>query len=97
MLSEDDRTALSAAVDRAILEESERLGEEYRMNGFGVSDTLASQIGKAAAEFDIQPEVAFGLVKTESSFKNSATSHVGARGLTRACNPRASKALRRTT
>jgi soluble lytic murein transglycosylase-like protein len=31
---------------------------------------------------DLDPDVAFGLVRTESSFKNSATSNVGALGLT---------------
>lgn len=77
-----DSSMQAAALDRAIIEKSERLGEEYRTRGFGVSETLASQIGRAAAEFDIEPEVAFGLVKAESSFRNQATSRVGAVGLT---------------
>jgi len=58
------------------------LAEKYRKSGFKVSDRLALQIHEAAKENGIAPEVAFGLVKTESGFKTSATSHVGAIGLT---------------
>jgi soluble lytic murein transglycosylase-like protein len=62
--------------------EAEVLAEKYRRKGFKVSDALARQIHEAALENDIEPEVAFGLVRTESGFKNAATSHVGAIGLT---------------
>jgi soluble lytic murein transglycosylase-like protein len=62
--------------------EAQKLAEKYRKNGFKVSDRLAVQIHEAAVENGIKPEVAFGLVKTESGFKTSATSHVGAIGLT---------------
>ena len=61
---------------------AERLAERYRSRGFNVPASLARQIHAAAVANDIDPEVAFGLVKTESGFKNSATSHVGAIGLT---------------
>lgn len=63
-------------------ERAEALAETYRKKGFQVSPSLARQILEAAEEHDIDPRVAFGLVKTESGFKNSATSHVGAMGLT---------------
>ena len=49
---------------------------------YEISPELAGDIYQIAQEEGIDPKVAFGLVKTESSFKNSATSHVGARGLT---------------
>jgi soluble lytic murein transglycosylase-like protein len=62
--------------------EAQKLAEKYRKSGFKVSDRLARQIHEAAVENGIKPEVAFGLVKTESGFKTSATSHVGAIGLT---------------
>ncbi len=62
--------------------EAKRLAERYRKSGFKVSDRLAMQIHEAAQKNGIAPEVAFGLVKTESGFKNEATSHVGAIGLT---------------
>jgi soluble lytic murein transglycosylase-like protein len=62
--------------------EAQKLAEKYRKSGFKVSDRLARQIHEAAVENGIKPEVAFGLVKAESGFKTSATSHVGAIGLT---------------
>jgi soluble lytic murein transglycosylase-like protein len=62
--------------------EAKRLAERYRKSGFKVSDRLAMQIHDAAQANGIAPEVAFGLVKAESGFKTSATSHVGAIGLT---------------
>lgn len=61
---------------------AEELAETYRKKGFKVSPRLARQIHDAAVKNDIDPKIAFGLVKTESGFKNSATSHVGAIGLT---------------
>ncbi|MQA90138.1 MAG: transglycosylase SLT domain-containing protein [Gemmatimonas sp.] len=61
---------------------AEQLGAEYRRQGFNVSSQLARQIGEAAAEYSIDTEVAFGLVRAESSFRNVATSRVGAVGLT---------------
>jgi soluble lytic murein transglycosylase-like protein len=61
---------------------AERLAAQYRAEGFDVSEKLAAEIEAAAAEFEIEPEVAFGLVRAESSFRNAATSPVGAVGLT---------------
>ena len=49
---------------------------------YNVSRELAEDIYDIALEEDIDPDIAFGLVRTESSFKNAATSHVGAIGLT---------------
>jgi soluble lytic murein transglycosylase-like protein len=54
--------------------------ERYR--GLGLERELAEDIYDIALEHDIDPDVAFGLVRTESEFKNYATSHVGAMGLT---------------
>ena len=50
---------------------------EYR-----VSRELAEKIYDAALEADVDPQIAFGLVRAESSFRNGATSRVGAVGLT---------------
>jgi len=47
-----------------------------------VSPELATEISVAALRHDIDPEIAFGLVRAESSFRNTATSPVGAVGLT---------------
>lgn len=49
---------------------------------YGISRDLAEDIYDAAVRNDIDPDVAFGLVNTESTFDQRAVSHVGARGLT---------------
>jgi soluble lytic murein transglycosylase-like protein len=61
---------------------ADELARKYSREGYKVTPTLAEKIHKAAVENEIDPAVAFGLVQTESSFKNSATSYVGAVGLT---------------
>ncbi|HEY0017340.1 MAG TPA: lytic transglycosylase domain-containing protein [Longimicrobium sp.] len=69
--------------------EAERLANEYRARGYTIPDKLAELIYSTAVEHDINPEIAFGLVKTESEFKDYATSHVGAIGLTQLMLPTA--------
>jgi soluble lytic murein transglycosylase-like protein len=59
-----------------------RLAAEYRQKGFAVDDELAHTIVSAAASSGIGPDLAFGLVATESEFKRTARSPVGAIGLT---------------
>jgi hypothetical protein len=54
--------------------------EKY--SSYDVPRPLAEDIYDIALQENIDPDVAFGLVRTESAFKNSATSHVGAMGLT---------------
>lgn len=49
---------------------------------FGLSRELAEAIYDMAVAQDVEPDVAFGLVRAESSFKDQATSRVGAVGLT---------------
>lgn len=81
-LAEPDPAVKTAWLEKAVLREADRLGANYRSSGYNVSPALASKIGMAAAEFDIEPDLAFGLVRAESSFRNQATSRVGAVGLT---------------
>ena len=71
----------SSAADRK-LAAAEEFAVKYRRRGFKVSPSLARQIHAAAVANRIDPKVAFGLVRTESGFKSSATSPVGAIGLT---------------
>lgn len=52
------------------------------MTKFDIDQKLASDIYDIAQQEGIEPELAYGLVKTESSFKTHARSGVGARGLT---------------
>ena len=61
---------------------SEEIAAAYRAKGYEVPPTLAAKIYAAAVKHEIDPEVAFGLVRTESEFRDYATSRVGAIGLT---------------
>lgn len=75
-----------AAARAAEAEESElkaaALARKYKAKGYPVTERLAESIVEAALENDIEPELAFGLVRAESGFRDGATSHVGAIGLT---------------
>ena len=64
------------AREQKILEKLERYSD------LGLSRDLAESIYDIALQENIDPDVAFGMVRTESEFKNHATSHVGAVGLT---------------
>jgi soluble lytic murein transglycosylase-like protein len=72
----------AAAGELVAAHTAEALAEEYRAKGYEVPGPLARQIYAAAVRHRIQPEVAFGLVRTESEFRDYATSRVGAIGLT---------------
>jgi soluble lytic murein transglycosylase-like protein len=67
--------------ERSIEREAAQLAQQYRQRGYQVSDRLARQIFQAAVSHEIDPVTAFGLVRAESSFRNQATSVVGAVGL----------------
>jgi soluble lytic murein transglycosylase-like protein len=49
---------------------------------FKISTSLAQEIHEAATEAGVEPRIAFGLVRAESSFRTAAVSPVGAIGLT---------------
>ena len=70
------KTDRVAERDTLIQEKVERYGE------MGLDRKLAESIYDIALEADIDPDVAFGLVRTESEFNPTAKSHVGAIGLT---------------
>lgn len=53
-----------------------------RFSSYDIPRKLAEDIYDLAIQEEVDPDVAFGLVRAESSFKNAATSHVGAVGLT---------------
>lgn len=63
-------------------DEALELAEEHSRDGYKVSPELARTIHEVALENGIDPRTAFGLIRAESGFKNSATSPVGAVGLT---------------
>jgi soluble lytic murein transglycosylase-like protein len=62
--------------------ESTIAGNITRYADYGLGRELAETIYDVAVANDIDPEVAFGLVRAESSFRNTSTSPVGAVGLT---------------
>ncbi|MFW6079729.1 MAG: transglycosylase SLT domain-containing protein, partial [Gemmatimonadota bacterium] len=85
----------AAATPEADLEE--RLGERWAAAAeervredtvegailrYGITRDLAEDIYDTAVDEGIEPEIAFGLVNTESAFRPRAVSSVGARGLT---------------
>jgi hypothetical protein len=55
---------------------------EEAVRKYSISRDLAEDIYDIAREKDIDPKLAYGLVRTESTFNERAVSHVGARGLT---------------
>lgn len=67
---------------QATAREATRLTRKYQLEGYALSNDLAESIHEAAIANDIDLDIAFGLVRVESSFRNSATSPVGAVGLT---------------
>jgi soluble lytic murein transglycosylase-like protein len=66
-----------AALEREREEVSARFAEKFE-----IPIELANQIHGAAVEADIDPQIAFGLVRAESNFRSRAVSPVGALGLT---------------
>lgn len=73
---EGQRSGTAARREQVIREKMQQYA------AYDLSRELAEQIYDSALEADIDPDIAFGLVRAESSFKNSATSYVGAVGLT---------------
>jgi len=68
------------ALERERASVVQRLRERHR--AYAVSQDLAEEIHRAAVEEDIDPQVAFGLVRVESGFRRTAVSRVGAVGYT---------------
>lgn len=80
----------ATARESTIQQKLERYGD------LGLSRQLAENIYDLALRENIDPDVAFGLVRTESEFKTEATSHVGAVGLTQLM-PATARGMRKGT
>lgn len=78
----DAEEQLAAKIAGEAHASSEATFVQEAVDKYGIEAELARDIYQIAQEEGIDPKVAYGLVKTESSFKNTAVSHVGARGLT---------------
>jgi soluble lytic murein transglycosylase-like protein len=76
------RTAVMAAWRDNVLERQRQELTSRLAVEFDVSLDLASEIHLAAVEEEVDPVLAFKLVRAESSFRTSAVSPVGAIGLT---------------
>jgi hypothetical protein len=77
-----DQSVEAAWRQRAMERESQKLSAQFVQRGYRVSPELALSIHEAALRYEIDPKTAFGLVRAESGFRNTATSPVGAVGLT---------------
>jgi soluble lytic murein transglycosylase-like protein len=75
-------TAVEAAVPAGVGETRIAAAATTFAKEYKISPTLAKDIYRAAINHEISPRTAFGLVRAESSFRTSATSPVGAVGLT---------------
>ena len=76
----EERLAGQIAETREQQERSQQV--DSAVDKYGISRDLAEDIYDIAREQNIEPRLAYGLVKTESTFDERAVSHVGARGLT---------------
>ncbi len=91
-VARDERT--EAAVDRDLEEEvgdywadaEEAIVRGHTIRGavtrYDIDEELAEKIYDFATGHGIEPDMAYGLVFTESTFRERAVSHAGARGLT---------------
>jgi soluble lytic murein transglycosylase-like protein len=80
--AEPDNDPVSEAFRARVMERERSYVTAGFARQFNISLGLAQQIHEAARESAIAPDVAFGLVRAESSFRTRAVSPVGAVGLT---------------
>ena len=86
----EEQLAQRIAVSRERSDRSEYV--DAAVAEHGISPQLAQDIFDIAREEGLDPDVAIGLVRTESTFNERAVSGVGARGLTQVM-PRTARAL----
>lgn len=80
MTNTEEDLAERIAVSREEQERDEHVNTA--VDRYGIARDLAEDIYDIARESNIEPRLAYGLVKTESTFNERAVSPVGARGLT---------------
>ena len=78
--STEEQVADRIAASRAEQERNEHI--QRAVAAYDISEELAADIYDIAREEEVDPKLAYGLVRTESTFNERAISHVGARGLT---------------
>jgi soluble lytic murein transglycosylase-like protein len=77
-----DHNAVAEAWKQSALERQRKEAAHALAGEFRISPTLATQIYEAAENHEIEPKIAFGLVRAESSFRHNVVSHAGAIGYT---------------
>lgn len=77
----DVEETLAARVGEEIAEDASGDPISKAISRYGISRQLAKDIYDIARQEGIDPGVAFGLVRTESSFREQVVSHAGAVGL----------------
>ena len=82
LTSGDVEDAVGARWANARADQQRETAIQAAMGRYEIDHELASAIYDISQEEGIDAEVAYGLVKTESTFRPRAVSHVGARGLT---------------
>jgi soluble lytic murein transglycosylase-like protein len=80
--SQDTEDALAEQIGMSQEEQERERQIEAAMEDFNISRDLAEDIYDVARETKVEPKLAFGLIRTESTFNERAVSPVGARGLT---------------
>jgi len=80
--SPDMEEALAEQIAMTQAEQARAEQVQEAVDRYNISPDLAEDIYDIARESEIEPKLAFGLIKTESTFNERAVSPVGARGLT---------------
>jgi hypothetical protein len=80
--AQDTEEALAEQIGLTREEQARQDQVESAVDRYGIDRGLAEDIYDIAREENIEPKLAFGLIKTESTFNERAVSPVGARGLT---------------
>jgi soluble lytic murein transglycosylase-like protein len=78
----DTEEALTERIAESRAEQARDRQVRQAVDRYGITRELAEDIYDIAREENIEPRLAYGLVKTESTFNERAVSPVGARGLT---------------
>lgn len=79
---QDTEDALAEQIGLSREEQERERHVAEAMEDFNISRDLAEDIYDVARETKVEPKLAFGLIRTESTFNERAVSPVGARGLT---------------
>lgn len=79
---DDTEEALAERIAESREEQARDRQVRHAVDRYGIARELAEDIYDIAREENIEPRLAYGLVRTESTFNEGAVSPVGARGLT---------------